>query len=104
MSNHLNLLQGIYDADIAKLLGAQFNVDTLREIFAVLKSHFIHQNMPIANILSGIVKNMEMPIISVLMNEADLAGKLFLTPFDARLKNLPSINGSVCIFFFFRFV
>lgn len=68
-------LQGIYDADIGKLLGAQFSLNALREIFAVLKSHFIHQNLPIANILSGIVKNIQMQTISVMMNAKDRLGK-----------------------------
>lgn len=70
----MKFFQGIYDADIAKLLGAQFNLDTLREIFVVLKSHFIHQNLPIANILSGIVKNTQMTIVSLMMNAADRSG------------------------------
>lgn len=68
-------MQGIYDADIGKLLGAQFSLNALREIFAVLKSHFIHQNLPIANILSGIVKNIQMQTISVMMNAKDRLGK-----------------------------
>ena len=59
------------------MLGAQFSLDTLREIFNVLKSHFIHQNLPIANILSGIVKNMQMPIISVMMNATDRLGNFY---------------------------
>lgn len=71
----MNFFQGIYDADIGKLLGAQFSLDTLREIFVVVKSHFIHQNLPIANILSGIIKNAQMPVISVMMNGADRLGK-----------------------------
>lgn len=68
-------LQGIYDADIGKLLSAQFSLDALREIFTILKSHFIHQNLPIANILSGIVQNTQMPIISIMMNATDRLGK-----------------------------
>lgn len=56
------------------MLGAQFNLDILREIFTILKSHFIHQNMPIANILGGIVKNPQMVIVSAMMNTEDKLG------------------------------
>lgn len=59
------------------MLGAQFSVETLREIFIILKSHFIHQNLPVANILSGIVKNAQMPVISVMMNATDRLGKQY---------------------------
>lgn len=57
------------------MLGAQFSLEMLREIFIILKSHFIHQNLPIANILSGIVKNDQMMIITAMMNADDQLGK-----------------------------
>lgn len=68
-------MQGVYNADIGRMLGAQFSLDTLREIFTVLKSHFIHQNLPIANILNGIVRNPQMTVISAMMNAEDNLGK-----------------------------
>lgn len=67
--------QEIYNADINRMLGAQFSLALLREIFSILKSQFINQNLPIANILSGIVKNDQMTIITVMMNAEDKLGK-----------------------------
>ncbi|XP_055320961.1 RNA polymerase II-associated protein 3 [Sitodiplosis mosellana] len=65
------VLKGIYKADIGRMLGAQFNLTVLREIFTILKSHFINQNLPIANILSGMMNNEQMTIISAMMNAED---------------------------------
>lgn len=56
------------------MLGAQFNLDILRDIFTILRSHFIHQNLPIVNILSGIIRNSQMMIISAMMNAEDKFG------------------------------
>lgn len=56
-------------------MGAQFSLDTLREIFTILKSQFINQNLPIANILNGIIRNSQMPIISAMMNAEDKLGE-----------------------------
>lgn len=60
------------------MLGAQFNLAVLREIFAILKSHFINQNLPIANIMSGVVQNEQMPVISVMMNAEDKLGMVYI--------------------------
>lgn len=69
------ILQGIYKANVHKMIGAQFNLDILRGIFAILKSHFMKQNLPIANILDGIMKNSQMPVISAMMNSNDQNGE-----------------------------
>lgn len=69
------ILQGIYKANVHKMIGAQFNLDILRDIFAILKSHFMKQNLPIANILDGIMKNSQMPVISAMMNSNDQNGE-----------------------------
>lgn len=70
------ILQGIYKANVHKMIGAQFNLDILRGIFAILKSHFMKQNLPIANILDGIMKNSQMPVISAMMNSNDQNGEI----------------------------
>lgn len=96
----MNFQQGIYDADIGKMLGAQFSLEILREIFSVLKSQFTHQNLPIANILKGIVTNSQMPIVSVMMNAEDKLGK-----YSIKLKTIflcdIKITNNFCEFFFF---
>lgn len=69
------ILQGIYKANVHKMIGAQFNLDILRGIFAILKSHFMKQNLPIANILDGIMKNSQMPVISAMMSSNDQKGE-----------------------------
>lgn len=69
------ILQGIYKANVHKMIGAQFNLDILRGIFAILKSHFMKQNLSIANLLDGIMKNSQMPVISAMMNSDDHNGE-----------------------------
>lgn len=57
------------------MLGAQLDLDLLREMFKILKTFFISQNLPIVNILRGIVKNSEMYVVSAMMNDEDTLGK-----------------------------
>lgn len=81
------ILQGIYKANVHKMIGAQFNLDILRGIFAILKSHFMKQNLPIANILDGIMKNSQMPVISAMMNSNDQNGEIRTLVIKLLIKN-----------------
>ncbi|XP_031640676.1 RNA polymerase II-associated protein 3 [Contarinia nasturtii] len=78
------VLKGIYNADIGRILGAQFTLNILREIFTILKSEFVHQNLPIVNIMHGIFKNDQMTIISAMMNAED---KLAFTKLMEYMRN-----------------
>lgn len=53
------------------MLGSQFDVAILSEILVILKQHFVREQQPIANIMLGIVNNMEMSIVALLMNDED---------------------------------
>lgn len=64
-------LQGIYNQDVCKLLGAQLNLNIVREILTILKTSFVQQKLPISNVLNGVVKNPEFGIIGVMMNVDD---------------------------------
>lgn len=64
-------MQGIYNQDVCKLLGAQLNLNIVREILSILKTSFVQQKLPISNILNGVVKNREFEIIGVMMNADD---------------------------------
>lgn len=65
------ILKGIYQQNIASLLGSQFDVGLLTDILAILKQHFVPKNEPIINIMGGIVGNREMSIVALLMSDED---------------------------------
>lgn len=66
--------QSIYNKDIAKLLGSQFDVNILNDILTILKEVFVKENKPIVNILKGILQHREMSIIAILMSDEDKLG------------------------------
>lgn len=78
-------LQSIYNADVAKLLGSQFEVTLLSEILVILKHHFVPEQQPIVNIMHGIVNNMEMSIVTLLMSDED---KLAFTKLLAYMRSI----------------
>lgn len=78
-------MQGIYNADIAKLLGSQFEYAVLAEILIVLKHQFVPDHQPIVNIMHGIVNNMEMSIVALLMSDED---KLSFTKLLAYMRSI----------------
>lgn len=63
--------QSIYTADVARLLGSQFEAALLAEILVILKHHFVPDQLPIGNIMHGIVNNMEMSIVALMMSDED---------------------------------
>lgn len=63
--------QSIYNEDVARLLGSQFEVALLSDILAILKHHFVLAQQPIVNIMHGIVNNAEMNIVALLMSDED---------------------------------
>lgn len=63
--------QSIYNGDVAKLLGSQFEVEHLSEILMILKHHFVPEKRPIVNIMHGIVNNTGISIIALLMSDED---------------------------------
>lgn len=53
------------------MLGAQFNIDMLREMCGIIDAYITRQKLPIANLLGGIVGHPEMGIIALMMDAED---------------------------------
>lgn len=77
--------QSIYDGDVAKLLGSQFEGEHLSEILVILKHHFVPEQQPIVNIMHGIVNNTGISIIALLMNDEE---KLSFTKLLAYMRSI----------------
>lgn len=84
------------------MLGSQFDVNLLSELLSIIKKCFIPNNQPIVGIMCGIVSNMEMSIISLLMNDEDKLGKDRKTLFFFSSSSLKQTIHGFFSFFSFR--
>lgn len=81
------------------MLGAQFNIDMLREICGIIDTYITRRKRPITNLLRGIVEHPEMGIYALMMDADDRKRKYFI-----RFSNMQNIFSKYLYLFQFKFL